>query len=151
VLIAATDDMGEVRALFREYAGAQGESVCFRTLDAELASLPGDYAAPRGRLLLARDESGTAGCVAVRPLTEVTCEMKRLYVRPAFRTSGLGRRLALEALAESRAMGYGRLVLDTLPTMTEAIALYRSLGFHQIARYNDNHFEGTIFLERRLV
>jgi ribosomal protein S18 acetylase RimI-like enzyme len=151
VLIRDAADMNDVRTLFREYAQAQGHAVCFQQLETELSGLPGAYAAPRGRLLMAVDDATMAGCVAIRPLTQVTCEMKRLYVRPAFRSTGLGRQLTMEALAEARAIGYGRLVLDTLPTMTEAIALYRSLGFHQIARYNDNHFEGTIFLERRLV
>src|SRR6266550_197173 len=119
-----------VRALFAEYARAVDAPCCFVGLERELASLPGEYAPPAGRLFLALDASGSAGCVALRPLDADAAEMKRLYVRPAYRGQGLGR-----ALAAARETGRSRVVLDTLPSMGEAIALYRSLDFKEVAPY----------------
>jgi ribosomal protein S18 acetylase RimI-like enzyme len=129
----AEPDRAAVVALLREYETATGVSLCFQNFAAELAGLPGDYAAPGGELILAR-VPGTGelvGCVAVRgvPGTPHLCEMKRLYVRAAARGTGLGRRLALAAMAEGRRLGYARMCLDTLPSMTAAQALYRALGF----------------------
>ena len=152
IVQAETDThIAEARAMFLEYGEWLGFSLCFQGFDQELAGLPGRYAPPSGRLLLATDGANVAGVIALRGLDDATCEMKRLYARPAWRGQGLGRRLAENLLAEARAIGYRRLVLDTLPgRMDEAIALYRRLGFTEIAPYYDNPVEGAIFMEIRL-
>ncbi len=132
----------EVRALFEEYWRSFGFTPCFQGFDSELSSLPGGYAPPRGALFLARQ----AGCVAVRPLDADTLEMKRLFVRPAARGNGLGRKLAMAAIEHARAGGASRLVLDTLAErMGEAVALYRSLGFRETAPYTAT--PGALWLE----
>ena len=147
---SSKDDWVEARRLFEEYAASLGFDLAFQDFDRELASLPGDYAAPRGTILLAEDDSGAAGCVALRPFDGETCEMKRLYVRPTHRGTGLGKRLAEAILAEARARGYRHMRLDTVPGMESAIALYRSLGFREIAPYRTNPIPGAIFMEREL-
>jgi ribosomal protein S18 acetylase RimI-like enzyme len=128
-------DRERIVALLREYEAGIGMSLCFQGFDAEVADLPGDYAPPKGLMLLAREAGGGefVGCVAVRPVPDVPdlCEMKRLFVRPAGRGTGLGRKLALAAITEARRLGYRRICLDTLPSMTSAQALYRALGFRQ--------------------
>lgn len=134
------------RELFLEYQRGLGVSLCFQGFDAELAGLPGDYAPPRGRLLLARQGDALAGCVALRPLFHRDAEMKRLYVRPAHRGTGLGRLLAKRVIGEARALGYEWLKLDTLPQMLSAQNLYAKLGFRETAPYNDNPIGGTRFL-----
>jgi len=134
------------RGLFAEYQQGLGVSLCFQGFEAELAGLPGDYARPRGRLILARIAGEPAGCVALRPLGGDAAEMKRLYVRPAHRGMGLGRVLAECILDEARSLGYRVLKLDTLPTMGEAQRLYFELGFAETERYNDNPVEGVRFL-----
>jgi ribosomal protein S18 acetylase RimI-like enzyme len=139
-----------VRVLFREYAESLGFSLDFQDFESEVAALPGVYAPPRGALLVARVDGNPAGCVGVRPLDETTCEMKRLYVRQAYRGRGLGRRLAEAAIAAARRRGYRTMRLDTVPGMEAAQALYRELGFVEIAPYTANPIPGAVFLELRL-
>jgi ribosomal protein S18 acetylase RimI-like enzyme len=133
------------RDLFREYAEAIGTDLEFQGFTAELAALPKPYVPPRGALLIAQIESAAAGCVALRPLDEHRGEMKRLYVRPAYRKSGLGKTLVEGAIGAARRIGYRELRLDTLAGMTSAQALYRRLGFVEIPPYNTTHLPGTQF------
>lgn len=132
---ARAADLDEIKAMFREYSALVAEALCFQGFDQELEGLPGAYAPPSGALLVARDGAAAAGCVALRRIDERTGEMKRMYVREAWRGKGLGRRLALAVIAEARRRGYARLVLDTLPKLGTAIALYRDLGFREIGPY----------------
>jgi putative acetyltransferase len=131
-------ELDAVRDLFLEYAGSLNFNLCFQDFDTEIEGLPGRYAPPAGTLLLARANDDVAGCVGVRPLDAGRCEMKRLYVREAFRGTGLGRVLAEQAIAFARGAGYRRMVLDTLPQMTAATRIYRALGFARCAPYYDN-------------
>ena len=135
---AAPADIPACRELFLEYEKSIGVSLCFQNFAAEVAGLPGDYAPPRGGLWLATADGAIAGCVALRPLADREAEIKRLYVRAAFRGLGLGRRLALLVIDTARSLGYERLRLDTLPSMTQAQQLYAELGFVDTAPYNDN-------------
>ena len=139
------------RELFVEYQRGLGVSLCFQGFDRELATLPGDYAPPAGRLFLARVGGQPAGCIALRSLAAGVAEMKRLYVRPQFRAVGLGRALAERVIGEARAIGYASMKLDTLPSMRSAQRLYAELGFRDAARYNDNPVEGVRFMALELV
>lgn len=140
--------IAQVRELFLEYAKSLGFSLCFQSFDQELAGLPGDYSPPEGRLLLAEYEGQVAGCVALHKLEPGIGEMKRLYLRPAFRGKGLGRRLAETILNEARSIGYQRVRLDTVERMMrDAVGLYRALGFREIAPYRANPMEGTLYME----
>jgi ribosomal protein S18 acetylase RimI-like enzyme len=144
------EEVEEARTIFQEYAESLGADPCLQDFAEELASLPGRYARPQGRLLLAMVEGQVAGCAALRPLDSETGEMKRVYVRPAFRGLGLGRMLAESILNESRAAGYRRIRLDTLPSMAGAQHLYRDLGFREIAPYGDNRVPEAVYLELEL-
>lgn len=140
------DDLPVVRSLLREYAGGVGVDLCFQDFEGELASLPGPYAPPQGRLLLAWRGTEPVGCVALRPLAGSTCEMKRLFVKPTARGARLGERLVRRVCDEARAAGCARICLDTLPSMKTAIALYEALGFRPIEPYVFNPVPGARFL-----
>lgn len=147
--------IAQARELFLEYAQSLGFSLCFQNFDKELAELPGDYAPPEGRLLLAEYDSQPAGCVALHKLTlpgeDGVCEMKRLYLRPQFRRKGVGRALADRIITEARQIGYRRMRLDTVePVMKDAVAMYRRLGFREISSYRANPMPGTLYMELEL-
>jgi putative acetyltransferase len=155
---ATPQDLEEVRTLFREYAASLNTPICFQGFERELAELPGSY----HPILVASCDTARAAfppparcgmafrlsaCVALRPLSPTIGEMKRLYVRPEYRGQGLGRQLTEAIIEAARRQGFQTLRLDTLPHLHEAIALYRQLGFHDIAPYNDNPAPGVLFLE----
>lgn len=148
-LVEATSDeqVRAVRELFKAYAESLGFDLCFQDYDKELASLPGEYKAPRGMLLLAFCRGEVAGCAALRPAGESICEMKRMYVRPPYRGLGIGRQMAVKIIEFARSAGYERMRLDTIDTMTEAIALYCSLGFEEIEPYRYNPIPGAKYME----
>ena len=151
IVSAGVSEIEIVRSLFLEYAESLGFSLCFQNFDQELAGLPGAYAPPRGRLLLGLVDGQPAGCVALRPMPDGACELKRLFVRPAFRASGLGRALMDRVLTEARELGYPVMRLDTVAgKMDRAIALYRKLGFREIPAYGEHPIEGTIWMEMAL-
>ena len=147
VQAGSDEEVKLARELFLEYARSLNFDLCFQDFDKELAELPGEYASPEGRLLLATDGTQTAGCVALRKIKAGVCEMKRLYVRPAFRGKGIGRALAARIIDEAVEAGYSRMRLDTVPSMKEAIDLYRSMGFKTIDPYRHNPVKGTIYME----
>jgi putative acetyltransferase len=152
-LIQATSpaQIAQARELFLEYAQSLGFSLCFQNFDKELAELPGDYVPPAGRLLLAEFEGQLAACVALHKLGSDICEMKRLYLRPQFRGKGVGRALAERIIADARQIGYQRMRLDTVePVMKDAVAMYRKLGFREIAPYCANPMAGVIYMELEL-
>jgi GNAT superfamily N-acetyltransferase len=142
----SAESIGEARRLFTEYQAALGVDLGFQDFDDELATLPGLYASPNGRLLLVRIDAAVAGCVALRPLPGDACEMKRLFVRPGFRAAGIGRVLAERVIAEASAIGYRRMYLDTLPSMGRAQQLYEVLGFRDIEPYRYNPIAGARYL-----
>jgi putative acetyltransferase len=146
----APAEIDAARALFKEYATGLGVDLCFQGFAAELAGLPGSYAPPHGRILLAWADSVAVGCVALRPLAADTCEMKRMFVQPGFRGQGLGRQLAEAILAEARDIGYTTMKLDTLPTIRAATRLYETLGFVRCSAYYNTPLSGTIFMERHM-
>ncbi len=141
-------ELQQVRELFEEYVAWLGINLCFQNYDKELAELPGEYAPPSGRLFIAYENDEVAGCIALRGLGDGVCEMKRLFVRPAFRGAGLGLTLVELVLDEARKAGYERIRLDTLPgKMDRAIAMYRTLGFNDIDPYYHNPVTGAAFME----
>ncbi|MGD1213564.1 MAG: GNAT family N-acetyltransferase [Terriglobales bacterium] len=149
-LIQATlpEHIEQARCLFLEYGSSLGFSLCFQSFDEELKNLPGAYGPPSGRLLLARYAGRSAGCVALRKLEAGICEMKRLYVRPGDRGRGLGRMLVECVIAEARAIGYERMRLDTIESaMKDAVALYRRMGFQEIAPYSAIPIESALWME----
>jgi putative acetyltransferase len=156
ILEAATPaEIEQVRSLFREYeaewAEAIGERLCFQRFDDEVIGLPGKYLAPAGRLLLAEADGQPVGCVGMRPLDDGACEMKRLYVRPGHRGRGIGVDLVARVMELARGAGYRRMRLDTVPEMTRAIRLYRSMGFEPIGPYWDNRVAKAVYFEATLV
>jgi GNAT superfamily N-acetyltransferase len=145
-----TPYIDEIRTLFLEYAESLGIPLDFQNFDQELAELPGKYIPPHGALLLAIDNSKSAGCVALRDLGDHVCEMKRLYVRQQWRGTKLGRTLAEAIIDRARTAGYMFMRLDTLPKMERARQLYRSLGFYEIDPYRYNPVSGTSYMELKL-
>lgn len=145
-IVSSGPDLDEVRALLLEYADWVAVDLSFQGFAEELASLPGQYVAPGGALLLCVDEASVAGCIAIRPFREETCEMKRLYVRPAHQGRGCGLFLARRAMEWARAAGYQRMLLDTLPAMGGAQRLYERLGFRDVAPYRFSPVPGTRFM-----
>lgn len=143
-------DLPSIRMLFEEYASALNISLCFQNFAEELATLPGRYAPPAGNIWLAEIEGAVAGCVAMRPISADRAEMKRLYVRPAYRGLGLGEKLAQTVLAAAKEKGYRELCLDTLPVMEKAIGLYRAMGFREIEPYYHNPVPGALFFSASL-
>jgi len=145
---ADSEAIEHVRQFFRNYAGWLGVDLSYQNFEQEMASLPAAYAMPQGRLFYAEVDGQPAGCVGVRPLsdTEGVCEMKRLYVEPAFRGTGVGRQLALLAIKAAKEIGYRKLIIDTLPNMRMAVKLYRELGFTEAPSYYQTPIEGTMFL-----
>ena len=145
------EQIQQARSLFREYETWLKLDLCFQNFEKELADLPGAYALPSGRLLLAFENDQLAGCVALRELSAGVCEMKRLFLRPQFHGKGLGRQMAERIIEEARAIGYEIMRLDSLPKqMANAIALYHSLGFKEIEPYYHNPVAGALFMELRL-
>lgn len=150
VNVQSDEHMQHIRSLFREYEQSLGFTLDFQDFEKELARLPGEYAAPHGRLFLALEDGQVAGCVALRRFRTHVCEMKRLYVRPDFRGEGIGRALAVRLIKEAREIGYRCMRLDTIATMHEAIALYLSLGFREIGSYRFNPLPDARYMELTL-
>ena len=147
----SSEQIEQARTLFREYEAWIEVDLCFQSFEKELAGLPGDYAAPDGRLLLAFEEGKLAGCIAGRKLERGVCEMKRLFVRPEFHGKGIGRQLVDAIVREARVIGYQKMRLDTLPPqMNKAIAIYQAMGFKEIEPYYENPVRGAKFMELAL-
>lgn len=139
-----------IRALFQEYWTAFGFTPCFQNFGAELEGLPGKYAPPSGRLMLARWDGQAAGCVAMRRIDDVRCEFKRLWVKPEFRGHGIGRSMLDWVVAEGRTSGYREVVADTMPAMTRALAMYERYGFERTGPYSEDATPGAVYLRLRL-
>jgi putative acetyltransferase len=145
------EELSTVREMFREYVASIDLDLEFQGFSAELAELPGKYTPPSGCILLAKVDGRSAGCVALRPLGEGVCEVKRLFVRPEYRGLKLGRKLGEKIVQEARDLGYGLLRLDTLSSrMGAAVSLYRALGFREIPAYCDSPFDDAVFMELTL-
>jgi ribosomal protein S18 acetylase RimI-like enzyme len=151
VQVQSSPHIETARELFLEYQSAIGIDLSFQNFSAEVADLPGEYAPPAGRLYLCLADGLVAGCVALRKIDEQKCELKRMYIRPAYRGQHLGRLLAERVIQEAQTIGYQAMRLDTLPAMTEAIALYQSLGFRPTEAYRINPHPGAIYMELALV
>ncbi|MEW6411589.1 MAG: GNAT family N-acetyltransferase [Candidatus Zixiibacteriota bacterium] len=151
-IIQATtkEHLAAVYELFREYIESLGFDLSFQNIEEEIANLPGEYAPPEGRLYLALCDGQPAGCVGLRQLSSVICEMKRMWVRPQFRGKKIGHTLAEKVVEDARAIGYRKMVLDTIDTMAEAMAIYRSLGFKSVQPYYYNPIDGATFFEKDL-
>jgi carbonic anhydrase len=148
VEVAAVEQMPVVRELFQEYADWLKVDLCFQGFTEELENLPGRYSRPSGLIIIARSAGKAAGCIALKPLAEGICEMKRLYVRPEFRDHGIGTALVRTALDEAKRMGYRCMRLDTMAQMEAAIRMYQAHGFEEIPSYYDNPHEGVVYMER---
>jgi ribosomal protein S18 acetylase RimI-like enzyme len=148
IRLATRDDLPRIRQLVRDYVNWIALDLAFQEIDAEIEGLPGDYAPPRGVLLVAGDP--VVAMIGLRPLDDLTCEMKRLYVHPSARGLGLARALILRLMDEARVLGYREMRLDTLPMMGDAQKLYVALGFEDIAPYYDTPIAGTRFMARAL-
>lgn len=147
----AKEDIEEARAIFREYERWLGMSLCFQSFEEELATLPGKYAPPEGRLYLARIQGSIAGCIALRKLDEGICEVKRLYLRESARGQGIGLALIEKLIDDARAIGYARMRLDTHPPkMGKAVSIYEAHGFYEIPPYYDNPHSSVLFMEKIL-
>ncbi len=147
----SVSQIAQIRELLVEYWNSRGLSFSLFDFGRELGSLPGGYAPPDGRLLLAEFQDEVVGCVALRRIGPETCEMKRLYLRPAFRGRGFGRQLAEAVIGEARKIGYTRMRLDTIgPVMKEAIGMYKGLGFKEISPYRNNPLAGAMYMELEL-
>jgi putative acetyltransferase len=144
------EDWREARRLIEEYAASLNVDLCFQNIGHELAHLSEEYGPPAGAFLLARDGDVALGCVGLRRSANGVAEMKRLYLAPAARGRGVGRLLAEAIVAKAKELGYASVVLDTLPTMKEAQALYAALGFRPTTAYRFNPIEGTAYLELKL-
>jgi len=149
-IVDGEDDLRAVRTLFQEYWDSFGFTPCFQDFGAELASLPGKYALPRGRLAVARVDGAPAGCIALRPVDRSRCECKRLYVRRAFRSHRLGKSLLQWLIGEARSAGYSEMVCDTMPVMEQALAMYERMGFERTGPYVPDATEGAIYLRLKL-
>jgi len=148
--VVTAEDIATVRALIREYQSLLGVDLGFQGFDAEMRNLPGDYAPPRGRLLLATHGGEPVGCVALRDAGASRSEMKRLFVRPGTRGLGVGNALVSQVIDDARMIGYAEIVLDTLPSMADAQRMYERFGFRDIAPYRENPIQGTRYLAKSL-
>jgi len=148
--VETNEEFEIAKELLVEYADSLGFDLTFQNFNKELANFPGEYSSPRGCLLLAEYENQLVGCVALRPLSDEICEMKRLYVKPKFRGLGIGRTLADAIIEKARRIGYSYMRLDTVPSMKAARALYESLDFKRINPYRYNPIEGAEFMELKL-
>ena len=143
-------NLAAVKALFQEYWDSFGFTPCFQNFDSEMAALPGKYEPPQGRLALALVGGEPAGCIALRPIDAMRCEAKRLYVKPRFRSQGIGKALLDWVIAEARSAGYTEMVGDTMPVMERAISMYERIGFERTEPYANDATAGAIYIRLRL-